>query len=76
VSFTLPVAATVTFTMQRIATGRLITLRGRTTRHAHAGRNRFTYTRRRLSPGLYRLIATPTVNGLAGTPVIASFKVR
>jgi hypothetical protein len=53
----------------------VIALRGRTVRHAHPGRNRFTYTRQGLSPGSYRLVASPTNNGQVGPPVTVHFKI-
>jgi hypothetical protein len=54
---------------------RLITLRGRIIRHAHAGANRFIYTRRGLVPGSYRLLVTPSLRGRIGKPVTAGFRV-
>ena len=54
---------------------RLLVVRGRITRHGHAGPNRFLVTHASLAPGDYRLTATPSVGRESGAPVAVSFKV-
>lgn len=101
VSYTLNVAASVRFTVERLVPGRLvgrrcvperkrnhnhrrctsyIRVRGSFTMPGKAGRERFQFTGRlngrRLAPGRYRLIATPTADRRRGTPVHAAFRVR
>jgi hypothetical protein len=58
---------------------RLVTLRGSFTRSGQLGRNSFRFTgrlaRRKLAPGRYKLIATPSAGGQAGNPTRASFRI-
>jgi hypothetical protein len=54
---------------------RLIALPGRITHQAHAGVNRFLYTRQGLSPGSYQLLATPDSMGNDAQPTAVPFKV-
>jgi hypothetical protein len=58
---------------------RLVAVRGRFTRSAAAGRNRFRFTGRirgrRLLPGRYRLHATPKNNGGGGATKSAGFRI-
>jgi hypothetical protein len=59
---------------------RLAHARGSFTRSRPAGRDRFAFTgrmaRRTLTPGRYRLVATPTAGGRAGRPARAPFRIR
>jgi hypothetical protein len=58
---------------------RRVTLPGHFTLAAQPGANSFAFTGRiggkRLKPGSYRLVATPTANGRTGQPVSASFRI-
>ena len=58
---------------------RLEVLAGRFTRDGRAGANGFRFTGRfagrKLKPGSYKLIATPSANGRTGTAVSASFHI-
>ena len=58
---------------------RYVTLKGSFTRAGLAGTNTFRFTGRlkakRLRPGKYRLVATPTVNGKTGRAASASFRI-
>jgi hypothetical protein len=101
VSYTLNVAASVRFTVERPVRGRKVkdrcvpqrksnrrrpscrrysTVRGSFTLQGNAGVNRFRFTGRlagrKLRPGSYRLVATPSVAGRAGTPTRTSFRIR
>ena len=57
----------------------LVTLKGSFTRAGLAGTNTFRFTGRlngkRLRPGRYRLVATPTANGKTGRAASASFRI-
>jgi hypothetical protein len=100
VTYKLPVATKVTFTIKRVRPGRLVkgrcvaptranrhrphctrlvALRGKITRSGKAGNNRFTFKGRigghRLGPGIYRLIATSTANGLSGPQRTVTFRI-
>jgi len=59
---------------------RLVTLRGGFTRAGKAGRNSFRFTgrlrRRKLEPGRYLLVATPTADGKAGRARSTSFRIK
>ena len=63
----------------RRACSRFAAVRGSFARKRPAGADRFTFTarivRRTLAPGRYRLVATPTAAGLAGTPARAAFRI-
>jgi hypothetical protein len=58
---------------------RFVTLRGGFTRTGNVGTNTFRFMGRiagkRLKPGRYKLVATPTANGQAGRPVSAAFRI-
>jgi hypothetical protein len=58
---------------------RLVAIPGRFTRAGNAGANRFRFTGRlagrKLRPGKYRLVATPTASGHVGRPASASFQI-
>ena len=54
---------------------RLLVLGGRITRRAHAGLNSFLVTAGRLAPGAYRVTATPSLGGEAGTTASVAFRV-
>jgi hypothetical protein len=58
---------------------RLVAVTGGFTRTRAAGPDRFTFTGRlaghALTPGRYRLIATPAVNGHTGKPSRVSFRI-
>ena len=58
---------------------RYTTLKGSFTRAGLAGTNRFRFTGRlrgkRLRPGKYRLVATPTANGTTGRAATANFRI-
>jgi len=58
---------------------RVVTLTGSFTRNGNAGTNTFRFTGRiggkRLTPGSYKLVATPRANGLTGGPVSVTFHV-
>jgi hypothetical protein len=58
---------------------RYVTLNGSFTRAGLAGTNTFRFTgrlnRKRLAPGKYLLLATPTANGKTGRPATANFKI-
>jgi hypothetical protein len=58
---------------------RRVTLPGHFTLAGQPGANRFAFTGRiggkRLKPGGYRLVATPTADGRTGQPVSASFHI-
>ena len=58
---------------------RLLTIPGSFVQTARAGTNRFRFTGRlrgrRLTPGGYRLVATPTAGGKAGRAASASFRI-
>lgn len=77
VSYTLNVAATVRFTIERAGRGRFVRVGGSFSRSRAAGADRFTFTgrvaRRALKPGRYRLVATPTAKGRTGAPIRALF---
>ncbi|MDQ1680620.1 MAG: hypothetical protein QOI42_1479, partial [Frankiaceae bacterium] len=100
VSYTLNVAASARFTVQRATSGRTVSGRcvkptrsnrthkrctrfvavsGSFTRTRPAGADRFTFTGRMaghlLTPGRYRLIATPTANGRTGKASRVSFRI-
>ena len=101
VSYTLNLAASVRFTVERPVRGRRVkghcvakrksnrrsrsctrysTLRGSFTLKGKAGANSFRFTGRiagrRLRPGRYRLVATPSVGARAGTSARAEFRIR
>jgi len=104
VTYTLNVAASVRFTVQRRSDGRkvkhakkttcdrptkhngkkqkctrYVTLKGSFTRAGLTGTNKFRFTGRlngkRLPPGEYRLIATPTANATTGRAAAANFRI-
>ena len=79
VSYTLTGAAAVKFTVSRLRRGRQVTLHGAFTQSGRSGRNSFRFTGRlaglKLKPGGYRLIATPSAGGLAGSPAAAGFQI-
>ena len=100
VTFTLNIAASVRFTVQRKAAGRrsgtrcvaptkrnrrarrctrYVAVRGAFTRPGSAGTNAFRFSGRigakKLRPGRYRLVATPTAAGKAGTLARAPFRI-
>jgi DNA-binding beta-propeller fold protein YncE len=104
VTYTLNVAASVRFTVQRRSDGRkvkhakkttcdrptkhnrkkqkctrYVTLKGSFTRAGLTGTNTFRFTGRlngkRLPPGKYRLIATPTANTKTGLAATANFRI-
>ena len=58
---------------------RFVTLKGSFIRTGVASTNKFRFTGRlngkRLAPGKYRLVATPTANGKTGRAASASFKI-
>jgi Tol biopolymer transport system component len=58
---------------------RLISVGGRLIRASAAGANRFTFNGviggRRIRPGSYRVIATPSVNGTAGNAQTSNFQI-
>jgi hypothetical protein len=58
---------------------RVVTLKGRFTRTGAAGKNSFHFTgrlnRRKLKPGRYRLVATPTAGGKRGKPTSSRFRI-
>jgi hypothetical protein len=58
---------------------RLVTLRGSITLTGHAGPNSFRFTGRlagrKLKPGKYRLVGTPSAGGRAGRPAGAAFRI-
>ena len=58
---------------------RLVTLSGSFTRAGNAGTNSFRFTGRlagrRLKPGKYQLVATPSTGGKTGRPASASFRI-
>jgi hypothetical protein len=58
---------------------RLVTLRGSFTLTGRTGANSFRFTGRlagkKLSPGRYTLLATPTANGKTGRAVSTSFRI-
>ena len=101
VRFTLSVAATVTFAIERELPGRLtrgrcmaptrsdrhhrrctrsVVLRGTTVIAGRAGTDAFTFTGRiggrALVPGRYRLLATPSTDGIAGQQRQTTFEIR
>ena len=101
VRFTLSVAATVTFAIERELPGRLtrgrcmaptrsdrhhrrctrsVVLRGTTVIAGRAGTDAFTFTGRiggrALVPGRYRLLATPSTDGIAGQQRQTTFGIR
>jgi hypothetical protein len=59
---------------------RYVAVRGKVTQRAKGGANHFTFdgrlNRRRLGPGTYRFVLTPSVGGRAGTPVLARFVLK
>jgi hypothetical protein len=100
VSYTLNIAASARFTVQRATSGRTaggrcvkpttsnrthtsctryVAVSGSFTRTRPAGADRFTFTGRLaghpLTPGRYRLVATPNANGHAGTSSRANFRI-
>jgi hypothetical protein len=58
---------------------RTVTLKGGFTRTGAAGANSFRFTGRlrgrKLKPGRYRLVATPSANGVKGKPVSRAFRI-
>ncbi len=56
-----------------------MTLKGSFSRNGVAGRNSFHFTGRlngrKLKPGRYRLVATPSVGGRKGKPTSTSFRI-
>lgn len=58
---------------------RSVLLRGSFTRAGSAGANRFRFTgrlaQRKLQPGKYRLVATPSAGGKAGRPASSAFRI-
>jgi hypothetical protein len=54
-------------------------LRGSFTQRGEAGKNSLTFNGKigghKLTPGSYRLIATPTSNGVAGSPQSITFQI-
>jgi virginiamycin B lyase len=74
VSYTLNVAAKVTFTIQRKVGRKFVRLRGKLSFGGKAGANHFIFKGkiggRRLGPGIYQLTATPS----GGTPHKKTFK--
>jgi PKD domain len=71
VKYRLVSAASVRFTIQRVAVGRrLVTVRGSFTITGRAGNNSFRFigrvNGRALAPGNYRLVATPSAGGATG----------
>jgi hypothetical protein len=54
---------------------RFVTLSGSVSRHGHTGANTFVYRHRALTPGSYRLLATPSIGGQIGTAAVVPFKV-
>jgi hypothetical protein len=58
---------------------RVVTLKGSFTRIGAAGKNSFHFTGRlngrKLKPGRYRLVATPTVGGTKGKPTSSAFRI-
>jgi hypothetical protein len=58
---------------------RLVTLRGSFTRNGVAGKNRFRFTGRlngrKLTPGSYRLVATPSAGGRPGRSASVAFRI-
>jgi hypothetical protein len=58
---------------------RLVTVRGSITLAGRAGANSFRFTgrlaRKKLKPGKYRLVGTPSAGGRAGRPAGASFRI-
>ncbi len=58
---------------------RVVTLKGSFTRNGVAGKNSFHFTGRlrgrRLKPGRYRLVATPSANGKTGNPTSTGFRI-
>jgi sugar lactone lactonase YvrE len=58
---------------------RLVTLRGSFTRSGAAGKNKFRFTGRlngrKLTPGSYRLVATPSAGGRAGRSASVAFRI-
>jgi hypothetical protein len=75
VSYALNVAATVTFTLRREIAGRRLSLPGKLVKSARAGQNRFIWNGRiggrKLRPGRYELIATPSAGGRHQTVTFA-----
>jgi hypothetical protein len=58
---------------------RVVTLKGSFTRNGVAGKNSFHFTGRlsgrKLRPGRYRLVATPTAGGKKGKPTSSRFRI-
>jgi hypothetical protein len=83
VTYTLDETAEVTFTVIRLQTKRgakrQVALRGAFTRPGIAGANSFRFSGRlagrRLTPGRYRLLATPGAGGKTGRGAAASFRI-
>jgi hypothetical protein len=76
ISLELSEPASVRFTIQRAGPAGFVSIAS-FTRHGHTGRNRFSWnSRRRLSPGRYRLIAVSTdLSANTGRPVRTRFRV-
>jgi hypothetical protein len=79
VTFSLSVAASVRFTVERQAAGRFRRIAGSFTRLATAGANVFRFTGRiagrRLRPAHYRLVAKPIAHGLSGRRARVAFRI-
>jgi DNA-binding beta-propeller fold protein YncE len=82
VSYRLNVAARVRFTVRRFrnkSRTRTVAVKGSFSRAGIAGKNRFRFTGRlrgkRLPPGRYRLVVTPSVDGVSGTAGTAKFAI-
>jgi hypothetical protein len=83
VTYTLDEAAEVTFTVIRLPSKRgakrQVALPGAFTRPGVAGANSFRFSGRlagrRLTPGRYRLLVTPSAGGKAGQGAAASFRI-
>jgi hypothetical protein len=75
VRYKLNTAGTVTFTLKRKKSHRLVKVRGKLIKSGKAGKNSFTVNGKigghKLGPGTYQLIATPA----AGTPQKVTFKI-
>ena len=58
---------------------RVVLLKGSFRRNGVAGKNSFHFTGRlrgrKLKPGRYRLVATPTAGGIKGKPTSRSFRI-
>jgi hypothetical protein len=78
VAYTLNEPADVSFTVTQRRRGRRVTRRGSFTRSGTAGVNRFRFTGRlvgrKLKPGKYQLVATPSTGANPGRAAGASFR--